>query len=476
MKFRQINPLFPGARIEGEAIPKAERTNNIIHDTLELAGKRDLETSEALLDERLASIRRKKQDGERRISEAETIEGIKSGPEKKISEGALTYVRLEDDAVIINASDAHGSFPDLAKAIDEFIKRREAGENIYFNFSGDISSGDIDEVIPCMEALASLQIKYPNEVTIELGNGDRRGTSLVMGMSREAAKRFAPALHEELEKTAAGQVANYAQESGQESDKAKGLHKFFYGAELLRLARLGGAEQLDPHKFNPAFLKGVTNGMIGEKNIKTASVAKMLGTFRLASEPLRPADKNKAEKIDQNILQQARQIFEYWNKADSILNEQPALTIYESPKTVILASHTGYVGKGKTLGDLAYNPTKVDESVWNKIIHPAKGEKAGSVEKYGPFASFPPEFQGELLSHILPKNKSAILLTGHNHGNFTENIQAGDREVLRVENCVSSSPKRAGANAAFVEIKLKDMAQNPNELEKAVTFNKLNKE
>jgi hypothetical protein len=473
MKFRQINPLFPGARLEGESIPKTERTQNIIHDTLELAGQRDLETSQALLAERLASIRRKKHDGERRLSRAETISDIKRGQEKKISEGALTYVQLEDDAVIINVSDAHGSFNDLSKAIAEFIKRRETGENIYFNFSGDVSSGDIDEVVPCMEALASLQIKYPNEVTVELGNGDRRGTSLLMGLSREAVKRFAPALHDELEKTAADQVKTYANETGLEPEKAKAMHKFFYGAELLRLARLGGTQPRDPHEFNANFLKRLTAGMIGEKNINAPSISKMIGTLKTASEPLRPWDEEKAEKIDPSLLEEARQVFKYWEQSDRVLNEQPALAIYESPRAIVLASHTGYTGQGQTLGDLAYDPTKIDEAAWNKFFNPEKGEKAGSVEKYGPFASFPPKLQGQLLEKILPAEKPAVLITGHNHGNSTERISTGDKTILRVENCISSQPKRAGDKAAFVEIKLKELAENPTEPEKAITFNKI---
>jgi len=93
-------------------------------------------------------LRRKKIHGEGRISEASNIGEIKRGKEKKISEGAITYLQVEDDAVILNASDAHGSFEDLSKAIKEFVERKERGEHVYFNFSGDLSSGDVDELVP----------------------------------------------------------------------------------------------------------------------------------------------------------------------------------------------------------------------------------------------------------------------------------------------------------------------------------------
>lgn len=468
---REINPLIPGASLE---IRKpSERIEAVLHDTLEMAGQRSLEESTALLQERLAAIRRRKIKSEGRISEAENISEIKTGKEKKLSEGAICHLTVEDDAVILNASDAHGSFSDLKKAITEFVARREKGEHIYFNFSGDISSGDIDEIIPCMEALASIQARYPKEVTIELGNGDRRGISLLMGMAREATQRFSPELHQYLKEKTQQKFNKFCQEQNIDPKKAGRIADFFYGSELLKLARLAGTEPLNPHEFNPNSLTRLVKGMT--KVERSRQLGEMIRNFRLAIEPLRPWDKRQAQKYNPKILTEAQKIFEYWKLADRVLNEQPALAIYENQDSVVLATHSGFVGRGGKLGDLVYNPLRVDQAVWSKIIHQEKGEKPGKVEKYNPgvYFSFTPEFQGQLLERILPENKIPLLVVGHNHGNFTERIPVGKRNMLRVENCISSHKKRAGEEASFVEIKLADLAKNPSEPEKAVKFVKI---
>lgn len=473
-RAREINPLIPGASLEAKG--KKERTQTILHDTLEMAGQRSMEESTALLQERLAALRRKKINSEGCLSEADTISDIKHETKaKKISEGAITHLQIENDAVILNASDAHGSFDDLSRAITDFVQRREAGENIYFNFSGDISSGDIDEIVPCMEALASIQARYPDAVTIEIGNGDRRGTSLLMGLARESTDRFTPELHKHLEGIVQERVEQFAQEQDMDDPKkAKRTHNFLYGAELLRMARLAGTEPLNPHEFNPAFLQRLVKGATGVEQSRLVS-KQVNQPLRLAIEPLRPWDKRKTKEYAPELLDQAKKVFEYWQLADRVLNEQPALAIYESEKTVALATHSGYIGAGDKLGDLAFNPRAVDRAVWSKFYHPDKGEKAGSVEKYGPgiYFSFTPEFQGQLLEKILPKDKTPILVVGHNHGNFTERVPVNGRSVLRVENCVSTSKKRAGAKAAYAEIKMDTLADNPDDPESAVTFTKI---
>lgn len=469
---REINPLIPGASIELKK--PEERIGDILHDTIEMAGNRSIEESAALLQERLAALRRKKIHGEGRISEASNISEIKREKERKISEGAITYLQVEDDAVILNASDAHGSFEDLSGSIKQFVERKERGEHVYFNFSGDVSSGDVEELIPCMEALSSIQARYPNEVTIEIGNGDRRGTSLLMGMAREAAKRFSPKLHQYLEGKTQTKVDEFSKEQNiTDPKKAKRTYNFFYGGELLKIARLADAEPQNPHEFNPEFLGRLVKGATGVK--KSRLVSKMVQNFRMSVEPLRPWDKRRAAEYLPEILSEARKIFEYWKLADKVLNEQPALSIYENSKTVVVATHSGFVGLGENLGDLAFNPLRIDQATWSKLIHEEKGEKPGDVEKYGPgiFFSFTPEFQGKLLRKILPENKTSMLVVGHNHSNFTERIPLDGREMLRVENCVSSNKNRAGENASFVEIRLADLARDPAKPEEAVRFKKI---
>lgn len=472
-RIREINPLIPGA--SQEIKKPQERAEAILFDTCEMAGKHLLSDSTALLQERLAAIRRKKIHGEGLISEAKNISEIKKEKkDKKISEGAITYLKVEDEAIILNASDAHGSFSDLSKSISEFVQRKEKGEKIYFNFSGDVSSGDVDELIPCMEALSSLQARYPNEVTIELGNGDRRGVSLIVGMAREATKRFLPQLNKFLEEKTQAKIAEFTKEQNiTDPKKAKRAYNFFYGSELLKMARLAGTEPLNPQEFNAEFLGQMIKGATGVQ--KSPFLSEVAQNFHLACEPLRPYDLKHRQEYSPGLLGEAKKIFEYWKLADRVLNEQPALAVYENSKTAVLATHSGYIGIGEKLGDLAYYPRKIDQAVWSKIIHEEKGEKPGDVEKYGPgiYFSFTPEFQGQLLEKILPPDKTPLLVVGHNHQNFTERIKAGERQILRVENCVSSNPSRAGEGASFVEIKLADLAKNPDEPEKAVRFVKV---
>ncbi|MEW6407665.1 MAG: hypothetical protein AB1465_03170 [Patescibacteria group bacterium] len=154
------------------------------------------------------------------------------------------------------------------------------------------------------------------------------------------------------------------------------------------------------------------------------------------------------------------------------------MAFYESDEVLVVGHHTGYFGEQvDKLGDIAFNPREIDRAVWSKIIHPQIGEKPGSIEKYGretgDYVSFDPQKQGEILDRILPKNKPAILVTGHNHSNFTENIPFRGGQMLRVENCVSRHPSRAGEGASFVEIRLADLTQDPKNPEQAVSFKKV---
>lgn len=467
----EVNPNFPEASLE----PKSPEVRLQAWNTeiLEKAGHHSFEESQSLLSERLASTERRKARYEGRLSNAKTLSELHAREnERKVLDGALAYIPVEENTIIINASDAHGNFADLSIAIRGFLERKARGEKVYFNFSGDISSGDTDNIVPAMEALSALQARFPDEVTIEPGNGDRRGTSLLLGYSREIAMRFAPELHSHLEKLAEEKTAEYASEQKLETAKQAGsLKKMLYGAELAHLARLAGSQAPLAQEFKRDFMKGLYTGATGGRTSKVLS--ETIGRLGKQIEPLRPWEKAEAQKLPPQILEQAKQIFEYWQLADRALSEQPVLTVYDNPKATVLATHTGFAAGGATLGEIAYSPQVQDRAVWNKLIHPDQGEKPGSVEKYGPYASYDLVAQGRDLEKIMPEAKPTILLVGHNHGNFTENIPTSWGQALRVENCVSSHPKRAGNSAAYVEVKIADMIDHSDNLENAVKFHRV---
>ena len=480
-RIRETSPLFfdaslPDAEHWQEEKSPEQRIPARTREILEKSGHRTFEESEGLLQERLASTQRRKARGEGRLSSARTIDELKAEPsEKKVLDGALAYLPIENDAVIINASDAHGNFADLSVAIKTFIERKARGEKVYFNFSGDISSGDTDNIVPAMEALSSLQARFPNEVTIETGNGDRRGTSLLLGYSREIAMRFAPELHQLLENAAEQKVQEYANEQKlEDAAQAAPVKKIAYGAELARLARLAGAKPSTATDFNREYLAGLIKGMTGGR--KSQILSEMVGGLGKQIEPLRAWEQQEAQAQNQEVLRQARRIYEYWQLADKVMNEQPALAVYRSPDAAVLATHSGFAAGGKTLTEVAYSPKVYDQATWNKLIHTDKGEKPGDTEKYGAFRSFDPIEQGRILENILPKNQPAVLVVGHNHGNFTERLPLSWGEALRVENCVSSHKKRAGEQAAYVEIDVGKLAGSKTTPEDAIAFKKISPE
>jgi hypothetical protein len=471
--IRELNPLFPETSLEPKS--PAERLQLLKTEILDKAGNRSLEESKNLLAERLASTQRRKARGEGRLVSARTIEELPAeSREKKILDGALAYITVEQDATILNASDAHGNFAALSLAIQDFLERKIRNEKIYFNFSGDISSGDIEQIVPAMEALAGLEARFPDEVTIETGNGDRRGASLLLGYAREIAARYAPELHAYLEQTATTSIAAYAAEQKLDSQQQAGpLKTIFYGAGLAHLARLAGAITPTAEEFNREYLKNLCAGAAGDRKSQVLSEA--VGRLGKQTEPLRTWEKKTAESLTPELLKQAKQIFEYWQLADRVLNEQPVLAIYNSKDATVLATHTGFAAGGNGLGEIAYSPRAYDQATWNKLIHPQAGEKPGMVEKYGPYISFDPAAQGQMLEQLLPQKRPAILVVGHNHGNFTETIPTSWGKILRVENCVSSHPKRAGSKAAYVEIRMQALAASPDHPENAVKFHYIKK-
>jgi len=213
-------------------------------------------------------------------------------------------------------------------------------------------------------------------------------------------------LHQYLEEKTQVKVDEFAKEQNiTDPKKGKRAYNFFYGSELLKLARLAGSEPLNPHEFNPVFLARLTRGVTGVKESRL--VSEMIQNVRMSVEPLRPWDRKRAQEYPPEILSEARKIFEYWKLADKVLNEQPALAIYENQRTVVLATHSGFVGLGENLGDLAYNPLRIDQAIWSRLIHEEKGEKPGDVEKYGPVFSFPsrPNFKENFYAKFCLKIK-----------------------------------------------------------------------
>ncbi|PIR97509.1 MAG: hypothetical protein COT91_01065 [Candidatus Doudnabacteria bacterium CG10_big_fil_rev_8_21_14_0_10_41_10] len=460
-----LNPSFPGTS-ETE-LPKAERTERILRDTLELAGQRTLEQSTALLRERLSAMERKKKKAEGAISEAGNINEI-THPEspKKITEGAVTHTLIEDDAVILNASDAHGNFDDLKIAIADFIKRKENGENVYFNYSGDVCSGDTPGVVPVMEALASIQTKYPNEVTTEFGNGDRRSLSLFMGLPQEIAQRFHPDTHTFLD-TRAKEII--AEENAADAAEAQRLQNIAYGAEFFRLARLFGSAPMNTEEMNLPYVKTMLLQL--NKGQESPVIDRAIRELNRASEPVRPHEKHGFQKSLESVsAANVRNLFDYWRLNNQILNDQTGLSIYENSNARVLATHTGFLTD--RLSDIVYNPRAKDRTAWNKFIDPGKDEKPGSIEKFG-FKSYTPEDMGQALESISPGEKPLVVIVGHNHNNFAQEIPKSGGPALRVENCVSSHSKRAGEKAAYAEIKIQDLIASPDYPENAVTFYKI---
>lgn len=389
-----VNTLYPGWEIllkDPKERTQEEWQDLILKDVLERPGQHSFEDSRALLGESLAAMRRiEKKTPEGSISRAENVNDIETGGRKNLKEGGVSYTATEDDATIINASDAHGSFKDLKIAIADFIERMQKGENVYFNFSGDVSSGDTDEVIPCLEALSSLRMKYPERVSTQFGNGDRRGASLVLGGAKEAVSRFSPQLDEFLRSKFAEENAGKPEQEG----KKKGMEeKAFYGMELLKIARLSGSQALDPQTFNSQYLEQVMRGLkLGNVSLNEIK--------HIATDTM----KGSRETYPQDIQAEAVKVFEYWKLMDQVLNDQPAITIYRTGNKIVLAIHAGFTDfhEGR-IGNLCNNPQNQDKAAWDKLIHNEK--EKGGIEKYGPYISFPPEDQAKFIEAVLPERQ-----------------------------------------------------------------------
>ncbi|MFZ2189618.1 MAG: hypothetical protein WA057_00315 [Candidatus Magasanikiibacteriota bacterium] len=494
-RLTEANPFIPGAEKSTTVYqenPKnlsAEvRSTNILDDIAsrdipienmpEAERAIQMNKSEGILREGISAVERKKISGEGIISGAKTIAEIKP-PERhdKISEGAVTYVKMQNDAEIINASDSHGNFDMLYRAIADFVKRRERGEDVYFNYAGDASGGDeIGHILPSIEALAGLQAKYPDRVSIQIGNSDRRGTSLFTKLLPEIITRFSPELNNFLEKQTGIKKAEFISSHNiTEPKKAGRTDSVFFGGEFVKIAHAAGIDNLNPHQFNPEHLEDLMEGLSGVSE-EHGPIKKIKAELKHMMQAVRPWDQRRAqETYPPQILEEAKKMFTYWQLIDRFLNSQSILTIYESETSRVLASHTGSI---PNLQAATYNPREIDAATWDKIIYPDTGEKPGSVEKFGAdrYKSFTAKYMGTRLSGLLGDEKPTIVLVGHNHSNMTERIpldESGDRFALRVESCVSNHKKRAPEDASYVKVKLEDLAKNPAEPEKAVEFKKL---
>jgi len=133
-------------------------------EIIDKSGRRTYEEISALIQSAETVLNREQKNGEGRIRKAETIGEIDTKKGKAeaahFCEGGVGYHQI-DSGKIICASDTHGDFSALSSALQEFLKRKEAGEEAYFNFSGDFYTLDSGrDGLSQIEALMAAKAKY----------------------------------------------------------------------------------------------------------------------------------------------------------------------------------------------------------------------------------------------------------------------------------------------------------------------------
>jgi len=460
--------------------------SSFISEIIERAGERSFEESKIILEKQLSFLRQQKIRNEGRISRAKDITEInKTRGEKEISkvtEGAILYQKIEDDATIIDISDLHGNKNALVTAVNSFTDLVNHQPHTYFNFSGDIGSGQPNK-IAINEILAEMQVNFPNNTIYEVGNGDRRGNSLFHGLGAEIAEKFSPELFTALSANVKKVLHRYqenqiVENADKEIQKRGWPFNVIFGAELLKAAKESGLEGLDDKELNPEFIFQIIKTAVSKDNAgysPTLTISLLKPLREALESPTYFSEKTNRQNyqptIEKSLQGEALKIFNYWRIQNAIYNEIPTHTFLESSNKIIMASHTGYVKGVDKLSELVHDPIKGGQAVWNKFIK--REEEKGSVEKYGQFISYNPEQLAEFISKISPSKKTVIVLAGHNHKNTAEYLPtASDRSILRVETSSRFDGKKF-IDARYLKINISQAGGDKSNPELGLEFIKI---
>jgi hypothetical protein len=458
-----------------ENLMSPETVNTVKYEILDLAGKRTFEESQKLFDN-VASVQNHAQrNGEGRIHNAETIADIDvkqgKGEIRHFNEGGIEYHKLETGKIIC-ISDVHGDFDSLSKALAVFISRKEAGEDVYFNFSGDFSSSDFGgNRIESIEALFAAKEKFPNEVFIEAGNADRAHVPLFAGLGSEIIKKY---LGEDVyrkfeEKALAAKEEYYKEVQAKNPDDPKAIDKIkpfieafgkeiFLGALFLKEARAAGLKPMDAKDFSPEFIYDKFKNEIFKLGTGSSAVLrKHLGRNLVATTQ---EYKLKSEiEVEKDMIKDA---FEHYLRISKAINNSAVVNIINTQNGNMIFSHT-WPAKFRNLNELVYDPINQRKAAWHNFDPELSGTK--ELVKDDHYAVGP-----DILAEWFEKNKVALGAFGHHHNNRINPLPFG----IRIE--VITNSKRAGKSAgelkeaAYAEINIEHLG----ELTKGIYNNAVN--
>lgn len=402
------------------------------HEIIERAGNRSNAEMGSLLRDVRAIMSSENRFGQGRIHHAETIDDIEAGNLDHFQEGGVGFRKLETGTIIC-ASDAHGDFDSISGALEAFIERVESGEDVYFNFSGDMATSDTDNNrLRIMEAVYAAKAKYPERVMIETGNGDRGNIAFFIGPLAEIMERE---LDPEEFQQILGKAESFKQEyidemlakaedptiEPKEAEKFKGLaakadkavmtKHMFLGALMMNEATLTGNSPALNQEFLPKFIYAVIKHVLGLEKQTSAVLNKHI---------IRPliegTTKPSWHAERQTVLdpEKIRSIVSTYNELAGVVENVPVANIIRTPQGNLLLEHGSPVGIDR-IGDLTYDRLAGLQSSWTKF----KPE----LEAYDwPDPAHLPTHGKADLHKWLEKNNVLLMQCGHNHGNRIDDM------------------------------------------------------
>lgn len=460
-----------------------------LFEIIERAGTRNTHEAIELWNKAKDQLNKESRRGEGRIHHAETIDDIVVGEKdsRHFQEGAIGYHKINDGEVICT-SDSHGDFASLSGALEEFIRRKENGEQVYFNFSGDFSASDSGkDRIKIAEALYALKLTYPNEVFIESGNADRGHIPLFVGLGSEIAQKYldkesyqlfedqANRLTDEYfrEQFAASpaELKEKFEQTQDENEKKKikkilGITRFtkevFMGAAFLGEARACGLDKFDPKDFSAKFLFGELKDFLGCKKPSAILDRYIARNLISATQDYKIA---RSTAIDPDKIKKA---FSVYRRLSEVTENIPSINLINTPQGNIVLSHSWPV-KMERLAELVYDPVEQRQAAWTKFMAEQQGifEEKVYHSRYGP----------DVLAQWFKKNNVLLGQFGHNHGNRIDQLSQG---TYRLEVSTSQRAKKEAGilqqpGYAVIKIdKLKELSNNHPE--KVIEFKPIKKE
>ncbi|MBU0598670.1 hypothetical protein KKF61_06835 [Patescibacteria group bacterium] len=461
-----MNERPPEAKFNAENEPTPEqRLKQWQKEIIEKSGQRSIEESQQLMESHLNTLRRDRARHEGTISNTKNLADLKTklNPEKNethLAEGAVEYKQIENDASVICASDIHGSPEDLKTAVNDFLQRKSRGENVYFNYGGDFSSGP--QSIEVIEMLSALKKQFPKEVSIVTGNAERRGASLVTGAMVQAAEKYSPELFKHLEILVEQTFARLRDEieksNGQLPDlsammkKGSHLYNAIFSAQLLRAGREAGTPSIKPEDLNPEVLYQIIKTTCKLKPDQQSDTLnqKILRPLVFARQGKGAMTSREDRAIPEQAMldDEARKITEYWQSINDLSNEQPTHTVLENDNGIIVGAHAGYVNGVDELGQIVHDPVKAGEAGWNKLYPEGVPDDINkSIARYGDYHAYTEKDFGQHWGNLADPEKPLVVVVGHNHKNYSNEIPMTDSDgkqlnqnVRRVE-VASGTPK-----------------------------------